>query len=203
MDPYERWIETWSQVGAAPPDGLIQQLVAAYGESHRAYHTVRHLAECFGHLDPCPVRPSDPAALELALWFHDAIYDTKAANNEERSAAWARTALASLSQASLDRIEKLILVTKHEAAPSSPDEELLLDVDLSILGSADERFDEYESQIRQEYSWVPEEAYRMARAQILAQFQSRPALYQTPYFRDTLETQARRNLRRSLDSLAA
>lgn len=86
MDSVERWQQTWSHLGDAPPPGLIEELLAAYGEPHRAYHTVQHLTECFAHLDSSPRGPRDPASVELALWFHDAIYDTKAADNEARSA---------------------------------------------------------------------------------------------------------------------
>lgn len=188
---------------APAPAGLIEELLAAYGETHRAYHTVQHLSECFAHLDACPIQPAEPASLELALWFHDAIYDTKASDSEAQSAAWARSALDSLDISSLDRIEQLVLVTQHEAAPANADQELLLDIDLSILGSPAERFDEYESQVREEYGWVPEQAYRAARSRVLVQFQKRPVLYHTAHFRDRIEARARENLQRSLDMLAA
>lgn len=202
MNAPERWRRTWTHLGEAPPEGLIDELGAAYAQPHRAYHTGQHLAECFAQLDACPIEPLDRGALELALWFHDAIYDTRAADNEAQSAAWARTALAGLGAERLDRIEALILVTRHEASPGHPDEALLLDVDLSILGAPRERFDEYEAQIRREYEWVPADVYRSTRARILGEFARRPVLYQTPHFRDALEGRARANLERSLVSLA-
>jgi predicted metal-dependent HD superfamily phosphohydrolase len=176
-------------------------LVAAYSEPHRAYHTLDHLAECFAHLDASPVRPEDAAAVELALWFHDPIYDTKAADNEARSAHWARRALAALPSGDVARIADLILVTKHDAEPATPDEELLLDIDLAILGATPERFAEYERQIRNEYAWVPDDAYRAARARILDAFARRDPLYHTSHFRETLGSQARTNLRQSLARL--
>ena len=203
MDPHARWRHTWSLVGGAPPAGLIEALLAAYGEPQRAYHGVTHLRECFGHLDGCSVTPDDSASLELALWFHDAIYDPKAGDSEARSAAWARAALDGQAPDTLDRIERHILVTRHDAAPTDADQELLLDVDLSILGAAPVRFDQYESQIRREYAWVPDEAYRAARARILAGFCDRPSLYHTAHFRRLLEPRARENLRRSLAALSA
>ena len=140
--------------------------------------------------------------LELALWFHDAIYDTRAPDNEAKSAEWARQALGALSPGDLDSIERLILVTQHSGAPSAPDEELLVDIDLSILGASEQRFDEYERQIRHEYQWVPEDVYKRERAKILKHFARLPSLYHTDYFRDLLESQARENLARSLGALA-
>ena len=202
MDLHSRWQRTWQLVGAEAPAGLLDELIAAYGESHRAYHTTEHLAECFGHLDASPARPSDPGALELAIWFHDAIYDTQASDSEARSAAWASRALTPIDPARSEVVEQHILVTAHTGVPSDDDQRLLLDIDLSILGAPTDRFREYEEQIRREYEWVPEDAYRSARSRILSQFEERSRLYHTEHFFDRLEERARRNLRRSLEALA-
>lgn len=70
LDPAVRWNETWRRLDAAAPAGLLEELVAAYSEPHRAYHTLQHLSECLHQLDACPVEPSAPGLLELALWFH-------------------------------------------------------------------------------------------------------------------------------------
>jgi predicted metal-dependent HD superfamily phosphohydrolase len=203
VEPSERWSQTWEALDRPAPPGLIEGLVSAYGEPHRAYHTLQHLSECFGQLDGCPTDPVAAGLLELALWFHDAIYDTKAADNEAQSAVWAHSALACLPADDVAIIEQLILVTKHDATPASADEELLLDIDLSILGTPEARFAEYETQVRQEYAWVPEAAYRTGRAKILREFQERPVIYHTSHFRDALENQARLNLASSLASLVA
>lgn len=201
MNAEDRWARTWSAVGVAPPPKLLEAMIGAYSEDHRRYHTVEHLAECFGHLDACPITPEDPAAVELALWFHDAIYDTRASDNEARSAEWAMQALGELDAARRARIDALILVTKHEAEPATSDEELLLDIDLSILGAPDDRFAAYDEQVRGEFEWVPEDAYRTARARILRGFLDRPRLYHTTHFHDRFEATARRNLARTIAAL--
>lgn len=201
MNPADRWRTTGSRLGTELPVPVLTGLLAAYAEPHRAYHTLRHLAECFDHLDGSPRSPEDPAALELALWFHDAIYDTRRNDNEARSAEWARRALGDLSPDRLDRIESLVLVTRHAAAPATTDQALLLDVDLSILGASTARFDEYEAQVRVEYEWVPDQAYRSARGRILRGFLDRPALFHTPHFEALFEARARANLARSIARL--
>jgi predicted metal-dependent HD superfamily phosphohydrolase len=203
VNPAERWQSTWSSLDLEPPPMLLAELVAAYSEPHRAYHTLQHLSECFTLLDAYPGSPDDPASLDLALWFHDAIYDTKRNDNESRSAEWARRSLAGLSAARLDGLDQLILVTRHAADPTTPDQQLLLDVDLSILGAPTARFEAYESQVRFEYSWVPETAYCDARGKILRGFLARPVLFHTAHFSRLFEAQARKNLRRSLDRLGA
>jgi predicted metal-dependent HD superfamily phosphohydrolase len=203
MPTAERWQATWRGLGITPPDGLYEEVCRGYGESHRAYHTLRHLAECFEHFDGARHLAVRPAEVELALWFHDAIYDPRAADSEEQSAAWARRSLARAEATAeqIARVSDLILATRHAGAEGPPDHAVLLDTDLSILGAPPARFAEYESQVRQEYSWVPDEAFRKARAGILARFLERPRIYATDHFTRLLEAQARSNLRSSIERL--
>ncbi|HEX2734120.1 MAG TPA: hypothetical protein VHM70_21070 [Polyangiaceae bacterium] len=199
-DLVPRWQTTWQRVGALPAPGLLDRVRAAYSEPQRHYHTLQHLRECFTLYDSV-VGASPNAAVELALWFHDAIYDPTRQDNEARSADWARSALeeSGAPEALQSRVRELVLATKHgPSAPGTPDAQLLLDVDLSILGAEPERFAEYELQIRREYAWVPEASYRAARAHVLRQFQDRAVLYHTPAIHTLLEARARDNLTRAL-----
>jgi predicted metal-dependent HD superfamily phosphohydrolase len=199
------WQSTWEDLGLAPEPQLLQALLARYAEPHRAYHTAQHLEECCEHFIRSRTLAQDPGAVQLALWFHDAIYDTRSPRNEEQSAAWAVQALtAAGAPAPLQSsVETMVLATKHNAAPDSPDSALTVDIDLSILGAPAPRFDEYEAQVRHEYAWVPEEEFRGARAKILAEFLDRPRIYVTDLFHNTLEAQARFNLQTSLSRLRA
>jgi predicted metal-dependent HD superfamily phosphohydrolase len=99
------------------------------------------------------------------------------------------------------RLGAVVLATKHDAVPAGRDAKLLVDVDLSILGAAEPRFAEYERQVRQEYGWVPEEAFRQSRAGVLVAFLNRASIYSTTWFTARLEEQARKNLSRSLQEL--
>ena len=143
--------------------------------------------------------------MALALWFHDAVYAPDRHDNEPQSADWARQAVvaAGVAPAVADRIHALILATRHDAAPATPDEALLVDIDLAILGAAPGRFDDYERQVREEYAPVPEALFRSRRQVILEGFLRRPSLYSTGWFRDRLESSARANLRRSMARLGA
>jgi len=166
-------------------------------------HTLQHLQECFAGLESARHLAERPAEVELALWFHDAIYDTRARDNEEASARWAEAALvaAGASHLAASRVRELVLFTKHDAVPVGADASVLVDIDLSILGAAESRFAEYEQQVRQEYVWVPELAYRQGRAQVLSSFLGRSCIYSTALFRERLEVRARSNLERSLREL--
>ena len=192
------WIRCFADLGAELPHDAFADVTQRYREAHRAYHTTQHLDECFAYWTEMQAS----AEIGLALFYHDAIYDTHASGNEEKSAQLAMDALGgTLSSMMLERIVALILATKHDAEPQAGDATLLVDIDLAILGAAPQRFEEYERQVRVEYGWVPEADFRSGRARILQSFLDRPVLYGTKFFRDRLEAQARTNLQHSLAAL--
>ena len=204
LDALPRWCKLWQQVGArSTPEPLFRQIVAAYSEPHRAYHTLAHLKDCFTKWEPARSLAHQPNAVELALYFHDVIYDPRASDNEERSAALAVHWLqcGQVSQSLVEAVSQLILATKHQTTSKDEDAALLVDIDLAILGSPIAEFDRYEANIRYEYSWVPEALYRARRADILEQFLARSRLFQTDFFHHQYEQQARSNLRRSIKML--
>ena len=85
-----RWRSTWSGLGVTAPDeGLYHELIRRYTEPHRRYHTAQHLDECFARLDEARDLARHIHEVELALWFHDAVYGTRGSDNEEQSAEWA------------------------------------------------------------------------------------------------------------------
>jgi predicted metal-dependent HD superfamily phosphohydrolase len=199
MDLQDIWIRCFADFGTEPPHGAFADVTQRYREAHRAYHTLQHLDECFAYW----VETRASAEIGLALFYHDAIYDTHTSDNEEKSAQLAIATLeGALPRAALERIAALILTTKHDAQPQGDDETLLIDIDLAILGAPSKRFDEYERQVRIEYGWVAEADFRSGRARILRSFLDRPILYGTAFLHDKLEAQARSNLRRSLAALA-
>lgn len=200
------WLALWHALTGRPPDAaLFDAVLRGYCEPHRHYHTLEHLDACLRHLGKHRALAQHPNALALALWFHDAIYSIGAADNEQRSADWARTALqAHGARAEIsERVHALIMVTRHEQPPCTPDQALLLDVDLAILGAPPAVFDSYEQQIVREYQAVPAKAFRDNRRRILQGFLQRPRIYHTAAFHDAREKQARANLVRSIQALAA
>lgn len=198
------WQRAWHGLGAEGEGlELRDRLLDAWSEQQRQYHTARHLADCLSLLEPVLELAEQPAEVEIALWFHDAVYALRAGDNEAQSAAWATRALlaAGVDVERVARVDALVLATRHAALPATPDERLLVDIDLAILGADRERFDEYEVQVRQEYSWVPGPLFRRKRREILAGFLARSRIYSTPYFIERLEAPARANLEHSLRQL--
>ena len=201
------WDAAWLALGRPAPRGLQVELMNAWAEPHRHYHDQRHLREClalWARWRGLSVRAGEVA---IALWFHDAIYDPQANGNELNSAAWAARSLvrAGADSDTAQRIHDLVMATQHDAPAaleSSPDAQLLVDIDLSILGSPAERFERYDQDVRKEYAWVPGFRYQEARAQVLQSFLDRPRLYRGEQAVALLEAQARINLAAALSRLA-
>lgn len=199
--PDPRFAALWRELGAqGDPSAAWGDLEARYGEPSRGYHTLEHVRECLELWDSVRAQAQDPLAVEAALFFHDAVYDARAKDSEERSAALAREALgrAGVAQARLDRIEELILATRHAAAPKAGDEALVVDLDLAILGAERERFDRYEAGVRKEYAHLSDETFHRGRAQFLERLLARERLFATEALRERFEAKARANLERSL-----
>lgn len=193
-----QWCEFWHRLGAMgdplPPG---QELHTAYSQDWRAYHNLEHIGDCLGEFEAVRAPAANPLAVETAIWFHDAIYDTRRKDNEERSADFAHAILtrAGLPPGFLESVRALILATKHIASPADPDAALLTDIDLSILGQPPARFTEFEEQIREEYIWVADADFAAGRADVLKGFLERRFIYATEVFRAKYESQARENLR--------
>jgi predicted metal-dependent HD superfamily phosphohydrolase len=203
--PEAQWRALWKRIKAQgdpylPYHALEQRLA----EPHRAYHTLRHILHCLEEMARVRHLAAHPDAIEMALWYHDAIYDTHAPDNEEQSAALAEHSMrdAAVPEAFVQRVVRLVVATKHHTAvEEDPDTRLLVDIDLAILGQPAPIFDAYEQHIRQEYAWVPHEAFLEGRAKILRAFLQRSAIYATDHFWQHYEAQARINIARSLRAL--
>lgn len=199
-----RWLELWQRLeGQDDAAAVYHDLSRRYNEPHRAYHNFAHIQQCLLEFDSARHLASSPDAIELAIWFHDAIYDTRAKDNEERSAELAVSVIhpSDLSGSLHRTVSNLILATKHTVVPGDQDAALVVDVDLSILGQPVKRFDEYERQIRDEYDWVEPKVFAEGRSKVLEMFLNRPRIYSTKFFFQKYEVKARENLARSMAQL--
>lgn len=201
-----RWEVTLLSARFSPPNGgieVFEDLYQRYTEPHRHYHTAEHLEYCFNALDQNFFMVPGRTQVELALWFHDAVYDTTAKDNEEQSAELAKKACVALGATTIFAytVADLILTTKHTSEPSGAGAKILLDADTAILGADRKEYLKYETNIRQEYSWVPEPIFRQKRIEVLQSFLNRPHIFLTDEFRNSHETQAQTNLRGAIAGL--
>ena len=198
------WARCWLALEAAGEgQALMDRLLAAWAEPQRRYHTLQHLGECLALFERSRALAEHPAEVEMALWFHDAVYDVRGKDNEARSAAWAQAELraAGVGAAAIERIAGHIMATCHAALPNGGDQQLLVDIDLSILGAPRPRFLDYEEQVRAEYGWVPGFLFRRKRREILKEFLAREPIFGTPLIREEIEGRARENLAYSIAAL--
>ena len=171
---------------------LLNTLITAYKEPQRAYHTVQHIAECLAHFQNIQSSLNDSIAVETAIWFHDAVYDPKASDNELQSAELMKSVCNEfLSEQQIEKVYQWIIATQKHQPPDDHDLNSLLDIDLAILGSNAERFAEYQQQIQFEYAWVESDVYKVKRKQVLQQFEQMNPIYQTRWFRYHYEKQAK------------
>lgn len=141
--------------------------------------------------------------MEVALFYHDVVYDSRRHDNERLSAQLARQQLGLLGAERVELVAGLIMDTLHQATPRSSLGCWMVDVDLAILGADWPRVLRYHQDVRREYSWVPWFFYRSQRRKVLRAFLQRPQLYSTQFFRERLEEPARINLSRLLEHLSS
>ena len=187
---------------------LKNELSELYRAEDRHYHSLAHIAAMLALAAEYRGLFHDPEAVEAAIWFHDAVYDSRAKDNEEKSAALAERKLTGrTSPERLARIAAMINATATHQLPSFEDKNaandaaFLLDMDLAVLGAEPSAFDAYEKAVRREYGWVEEPMWRAGRAAVLNNFLARPHIFGTEPFRRRFEAQARKNLSRSLQNL--
>jgi predicted metal-dependent HD superfamily phosphohydrolase len=176
---------------------VFQLLVHAYTQPERHYHNLTHIHHVLTTLDRFSSLLQNPTAVFLAGWFHDFIYDPRAADNELQSAKSAGELMVDIGagQDLIDRMRELILATQgHQIAADDPDRCIFLDADLAILGADPVRYRVYRHSIRREYSWMSEPAYRTGRIRVLESFLHRDRLFYTTLLFDELESIARVNL---------
>ncbi|MCI0336572.1 MAG: hypothetical protein L0226_03275, partial [Acidobacteria bacterium] len=143
-------------------------------------------------------------ALCFAIWFHDAVYNTRKRDNEELSAELAAEKLSQfkIPVETIELVRQMVLATKeHRNHGFSEDINFFLDFDLSILGSEDQVYQSYSEAIRKEYWWVPTILYRQGRRKVLESFLERESIYFTSEMAQKYEQQARRNIKREIESL--
>ena len=200
------WQHTLSsfEVDQVAGEKAFNLLVEAYSNSDRYYHTLKHIYHVLKTIDNLQAYTRNLANVQFAAWFHDVVYDTKAQNNEERSADYACELLSNLGipPSNITAVACLIINTKnHQAAADDFDSQVLLDADLAILAANPVQYREYANSIRQEYAWVSEAEYIVGRAHVLERFLQRQRIYFTTLMFEVGEKPARCNLNAEIQYL--
>ena len=196
------WARCWNSsewAGVA----VLTRLVDLYAEPHRHYHTLGHIRHCLHEFDRASAFMDHPDAVELALWFHDAIYVSGAQDNERRSADLFREYANGFTNTGFQqRIDDLIMATTHRESPRQRDEQFIVDIDLSSFGLPWEAFMQDGLRIRAEFPHVEDDAYYPGHLRFLRGLCNRPSFFFTDCFRQRYERTACENIRRLVADLS-
>lgn len=199
-----QWNDVWQALNIRTvPLSVFDELIKAYSSPERFYHNLTHIEDCLSIFDQTRSLAAHPEEVELAIWFHDAVYDTERSDNEQKSAEWSEAVIkqVGLGSAIAKRVSYSILATRHNQEVKDSDAQLMVDVDLSILGREPNGFWQYEKNIRKEYAWVPDQLFRQKRTEILSGFLENQHIYYHQKYREMFEEKARLNLKQAIARL--
>lgn len=203
MKQKTRWTALMNRMGLDENAETYEALIKLYSEKHRFYHNLTHIEAALIHLENTSELAQHLSEIEIALWFHDAIYAPFSTTNELDSANLAVDFLTKnqVNKDIVNRVYQLIMATEHNVELKSSDEKLMVDIDLSILGCSAKHYEQFECNVRKEYKWVPYFLYKKKRKEILQSFLERERIYHHQYFFERLEQQARINLKNAISLL--
>ncbi|MCP4522121.1 MAG: hypothetical protein GY827_10595 [Cytophagales bacterium] len=200
----------WFEVGKQYTDDIDFlknewfNIIALYNEEHRAYHNIHHILALYQHTQSIKDQINNYPVFFYTLIFHDVIYSTKQKNNEVKSAKYAEQFLQKIQFPNTDRVFAIILHTaEHHIRKENEDfdTKAFLDMDLAILGSDLENYQQYTQQIREEWKHIPSLLYKIGRKKVLKSFLNSSEIYRLPLFQEKYEKVARQNILEEIERL--
>ena len=198
------WQRCFPADAASDAEAAFEQLKVLYAEPHRRYHTPAHIGHCLGEFDLAADAMDDADAVEMALWFHDAVHDPRASDNEVRSAALFSAWATSPAQSGFnEKVGDLILMTVHCEQPRTTDQAFVVDIDLSSFALPWPAFQRDSVAVRKEFAHLSDADFYPKHIGFLRSLLARPTLFFTPWFRGRCEAGARANIARHIEDLRA
>lgn len=203
MNLKNRWKRLMSELGLSENNEMYEALISAYSESHRHYHDLSHLKMVLTQFARVEQLAENKSHVEMALWFHDAIYKPFSSTNEKDSATWACDFLIGngVVNAIGENVSRLVMATSHLDGASSNDESLIVDIDLTVLGLSKDAYEKYTEGVRREYKFVPTFIYKRKRKALIRSFLAKKRVFYNEQLDNKFGDTARRNLLSELDNL--
>jgi predicted metal-dependent HD superfamily phosphohydrolase len=195
----------WRDLVGPDADRLGRDLLERWNEPHRHYHTVDHLRRVLDAIDDLEAHATDPTAVRLAAWFHDAVYAGRPGDDEEASARLAEDTLPTVGvpHSRVAEVARLVRLTAgHEPAPGDANGAVLCDADLAVLAGEPDEYAAYAAAVREEHAHVADREFRRGRAAVLRRLLARDPLYRTATGAERWAAAARHNLTTELDLLS-
>lgn len=201
-----RFEALWQRCVTSPPSPPGSEVFAnlrdRYTAPYRRFHNLDHIDDCLRRFDEVAPLLKDPSAVELAIWFHDAVYELGATTNERHSAELFVELSAGARFGLRHRVCSLIMATRHAWVVQGNDRSFMVDIDLSGFGAPWDEFIESGARLREESSALSDDKYLVGQVFFLDRLRRRKHFFATDYFRDKYEANARANLHRLLDDLS-
>ncbi len=203
----DRFAALWHRCVAVPPSPdspvVHAELRRLLGAPQRRFHNLNHIRDCVRRMDEVVTLLADPNAVELALWFHDAIYNPGDPDNERRSADLFLARSAGASSVFRRRVCGLVVSTRHDRRVYGNDRRYVNDIDLAGFGAPWAEFMRQGALLRAEFCAQTDAQYRAGQIWFLEGLRRRSQFFATDYFRERFEPIAQENLQRLLDTLAS
>ncbi|GJL83204.1 MAG: hypothetical protein DHS20C01_28380 [marine bacterium B5-7] len=201
-----RFISLWKRAGSSASKirarAIFHGIDGRYREPHRRYHTRGHIVHCLCQLDTLSQDDPDKLAVELALWFHDVVYEIGDPNNEENSADWFRArAMDDLPEALIDAVCAMIIATVHQAPPTNRRAALTVDIDLSSFGLPYAAFIRDSQAVRDESPHLSDNLFYQGQRAFLERLTMRDQIFTSDHFNTRLEARARDNIAKTLEMI--
>lgn len=178
-----------------------KEIATNYNSKSRYYHNLRHLENMLQELEIVKQEIQQMDNVLFSIYYHDIIYKPTKSDNEYQSALFFKKRITQTDFEEIEYCFRQIEATKTHEKSEDKDTNILLDIDLSILGQRQDIYEEYCQQIRQEYRIYPNFLYRKGRSKVLRKMLASSSIYNTPIFQEKYEKQARENLEEELDGL--
>lgn len=196
------WVRSLNTGTAGDSDEVFGKVLAHYSESHRRYHTPQHIEHCLRQFDHAVAHVKEQDTVEMAIWFHDIIYDIPPTQNELKSAQLFRSITKDRIDPTLcQNVYDMILITMHKVTPTRNDEKLLVDVDLSSFALPWEEFKKDSENVREEFSNKSDQDFYSAHIKFMQSLLDRPSFFSSDFFREKFEANARENVQRLIEEL--
>ena len=197
------WRRCLNEAATDASAAIHQRLVDAYSEPQRHYHSLAHIDHCLSIFDQCKSLAANPDALEIAVWFHDVIFEPGKHDNEASSAELYQELSAGVHDTEFrELVDRLIMATLHDGRSlGDNDAGYMIDIDLSSFGLPWEDFLRDSQHLREENAHLSDAEYYRRQGDFQSCLLARPRFYLTDFFCQRYEQQARDNLARYFEQL--
>jgi len=196
------WVRSLLTDAESTAEPVFEELARRYSEPRRCYHGWTHLLNCLDRFDLAAALMHDSAAVEMALWFHDAVYEPGAPDNEQKSAElFVLLARRQFFPEFVNKVYEFILLTRHQEAPRGWDGRFAVDIDLSSFASSWDKFVRDSDNIRSENDHLADGVFYPKQVSFLRSLLERPSIFHSDYFYARYERIARLNITRLIAKL--